>query len=113
MARPFDVVSKTLLEAHPSDWLWLAGRPTVLPVAVIDADVSTVAAAADKVLRVEEGFGGRPAWILHFEFTSGHDLGVLDRMWQYRALLARRHELAVASVLVLLRRESNSPHFTG
>ena len=42
---------------------------------IVNADVSTVTAAADRVLLVEET---RP-WILHVEAQSGRDLLLPDR----------------------------------
>jgi len=54
-------------EDDPQDWARLAGVST--PVSVIDADVSTETAAADKVLRVEEP----EPWFLHLEFQASHD----------------------------------------
>jgi hypothetical protein len=63
MSKPFDATLKRLLEESPSDWPVLAGLPRA-PVEVIDADISTVTGAADKVLRVR----GRPDWIMHVEF---------------------------------------------
>jgi predicted transposase YdaD len=66
MAKKFDATLKSLLEDSPVDWLRLAGRPPA-PVAVMDADVSTVTAATDKVLRVT---AKRP-WVMHIDFQAG------------------------------------------
>ena len=98
MSKPFDVTLKTLLEESPLDWPALAGRPQEA-VEVIDADVSTVLAAADKVLRVR----GSPDWIMHFEFQSGPDASLPRRLHGYNVLLQHRHNLLVRSVAVLLR----------
>jgi hypothetical protein len=51
MVLKFDATVKAMLEEGPADWPALAGRK-VGPVEDIDADVSTVSAATDKVLRV-------------------------------------------------------------
>lgn len=51
MVKPFDISSKMTWEAYPADfaeWLGPGGSPAV----VIDADVSTVSGATDKVIRV-------------------------------------------------------------
>ena len=53
MPQPFDATTKDLVEMHPEDWLAYLGLPRAA-VEVVDADVSTVSAAADKVLRVLE-----------------------------------------------------------
>lgn len=61
--RPFDASTKHLLEWDPGTWLAYVGLPTRASVAPIDVDVSTVVAAADKVIRVDEP---RP-WLVHVE----------------------------------------------
>lgn len=76
---------------------------------VIDADVSTVSGAADKVLRVLSP----PEWIMHLEFQAGPDTTLPRRTHCYNALLEDRHGLPVRSVLVLLRPESNLSNLTG
>jgi hypothetical protein len=43
-----------LLETAPADWLAFLGHPAPGRVRLIDADLSTVTTAADKVLLVEE-----------------------------------------------------------
>src|SRR6266542_2972092 len=62
MPKPFDASTKHLLETRPGDWLEYLGLPRA-PVEVTDADLSTVTAAADKVLRV---LGPSP-WLVHVE----------------------------------------------
>ena len=57
MPFPYDASMKHLLSARLADWLPLSGRPVTGPVEVMDAELSTVTAAADKVVRV----GGPPA----------------------------------------------------
>jgi len=110
MSKPNDATTKDLIEADPAGWVTYLGHP-VAPgvVRLVDADVSTVTAAADKVIRVDE-----PApWLLHLELQANWD-GELDRrLLQYNALLARRHMLPVASVVVLLRPEANATALTG
>ena len=61
MSKPYDASPKELI-----DWLLLVGRHTTASIDVIDADVSTVTAAADKVIRVQEA----PPWLLHLELQS-------------------------------------------
>lgn len=65
--KRFDAILMHLPEDDRQDWARLAGGSA--PVSVIDADVSTETAAADKVLRVEEP----EPWILHLEFQTSHD----------------------------------------
>jgi predicted transposase YdaD len=109
MSKRFDATSKAMLEVRPADW------PTFLGVAaraveVVDADVSTVTAATDKVLLVRADEGDR---IQHFDFQSGPDASVPRRTHGYNALLEARHELPVDSVVVLLRPEANLSAING
>jgi hypothetical protein len=55
-----------------------------------------------------------------FVRRADHDLGTIrgrkelvETTWFRQAALYRRHRLPVLTVLVLLRREANSPSFTG
>src|SRR6266478_4871461 len=68
MERRFDATLKSLLEDDPADWPRLLGVNDP-HVRVIDADISTISGAADKVLRLQ----GPPPSILHLEFQSGPD----------------------------------------
>src|ERR1700722_19013331 len=101
--------SQASSEAYPAGWLKGVGFPTTASVRVIDADLSTVTAAADKGLWVEE----TPPWLMHLEVQAGPDMDVLDRTHLYSTVLRRRHRIPVQSALVLLRREADSPRFTG
>jgi predicted transposase YdaD len=49
----YDAALKDLIETRPADWLPLLGLP-VGPVTLVDADLVTVSAEADKVIRVAE-----------------------------------------------------------
>jgi predicted transposase YdaD len=109
MAKTYDAVLKHLVEAYPAAWLKGLGFPTTAPVRVIDADVPTVTAAADKVFWVEE----TPPWLMHLELQADPDMDVLDRTHLYSTVLRRRHRIPVRSAIVLLRREADSPRFTG
>jgi predicted transposase YdaD len=108
VSKPFDATLKRLLEESPSDWPVLAGLPRT-PVEVIDADISTVAGAADKVLRVR----GSSDCIMHVEFQRGPDQGLPRRTHVYNAILEDRHELPVRSVLVLLTPSADLSNLTG
>lgn len=104
MSKPRDATMKALLETRPADWLPFLGRPPVQRVTVIDADVSTVTAASDKVIHV----GDTSPWLLHLEFQSGGDDSLIRRMLQYNVLLDVRHDLPVQSVAILLHPSANS-----
>jgi predicted transposase YdaD len=64
VTKPFDSTLKHMLEHHPADCARLVGVQTAARIEVIDADLATVMAEADKVLRFDEA---RP-WLMHFEF---------------------------------------------
>jgi hypothetical protein len=87
---PIDDTLKHLTELSPQDWVVQGGWPEA-PVAVIDADIATIAGAADKVIRVN----GPPDLLL------------------YNSALFRRHGLQVRSLLVLLHPGADSPKLTG
>lgn len=108
MSKKFDATLKTLLELSPDDWPPLVGYPRGR-TKVINADVSTVTAGADKVLRVS----GRPPWLLHLEFQRGPDRSLPRRMHVYNALLEERHGLPVWSVAVLLSPRANLSNLMG
>src|ERR1700688_1522405 len=98
MSKPYDATLKAMLESSPADWPRLAGF-RVGRAEVIDADVSTVTAATDKVLRLS----GDADAVMHFDFQAGPDAGLPRRVHGYSALLEERHGLPVHSVVVLLR----------
>jgi predicted transposase YdaD len=109
MSKPFDATPKGLIEIAPADWpafLGVAARS----VEVVDADVSTVTAATDKVLVIRADEGDR---IQHFDFQSGPDASLPRRTHGYNALLEERHELPVESVVLLLRPEANLSAING
>ena len=61
MSKPYDATTKELLEAYPADWVRWLGLGKAPEVELINADVSTITAAADKVLLVK----GRPGYVVH------------------------------------------------
>ena len=109
MPKPFDAATKMLVQAHPADWVALAGFPAASKVEVVEAEVSTVTSAADKVIRVH---APRP-YICHLEFQASHDRGLDGRLFLYNALLRARYEVSVRSVAFLLRPEAQGPGVTG
>jgi len=110
VGTPYDATSKDLIEADPAGWVTFLGCP-VAPAAVrlVDADVSTVTADADKVIRVD----GPAPWLLHLDIQARWDAAMDRRLLRYNALLQHRHGLPVASVVVILRRASNMPALNG
>ena len=86
-----------------------AGDRSAGPVEVIDSDITALTAAADKVIRV----GGPEPYLVNIELQSSHQTDLAETIWFRQAALFHRHRLPVLTVLVLLRREANSPSLTG
>jgi hypothetical protein len=108
LSKPYDAGAKYLIEDRLPDWLPLSGRPSA-SARVIDADVSTVTAAADKVLYVESN----PPWIMHLEVQASRDAELPARLHVYNTLLHQRHRIPVQTVAVLLRPAADSANLTG
>jgi hypothetical protein len=109
MPHPIDASVKHLVTERLADWLPLSGRRADGPLEVIDADLSTVTAYADKVLRV----GSDPPWLLHLELQAYRDPAMASRLHFYNSLLEYRHEAPVWSVVVLLCRSADHASLTG
>src|SRR4051794_24089543 len=103
MPKTFDALTRSLLESHPADWLTLLGLIHGEPARVVNSDVSTVTAEADKVIRVD----GPEPWLVHIERQTGLNTTLPRRLLRYNALLNLRHNLPVHSVAVLLRPEAD------
>lgn len=109
MAKPYDSASKFLVDEFPGDWLALAGLPVAGPVEVVDANLATITAEADKVIRV----GGAAPWLAHIELQASRDPRLGSRLFRYNALLDDRHDLPTRSVAVLLRPEADAGELAG
>jgi hypothetical protein len=107
--RPYDVSPRSLIEGDPDGWLAWVGLPVNGPVRAIDSDVSTVLAEVDKVLRID----APEPWLAHFELQASRDRNLPFRLLQYHALLLHRHQLPVASTVVLLRPAADGPEMSG
>jgi predicted transposase YdaD len=114
MAKPipkrYDVTFKDLVQSRPRDVLTLAGVTDVIDVVYEDTDLSALIAVADKILRVRSAYG---EYLVHFEFQSGPDVDLLDRMFWYNAALYFRHRCPVLTVLVLLTPAADGPKLNG
>lgn len=109
MTQPFDVTLKHILQSHPHDCLRLVGLPTSAAIEVIDADLATVMAEADKVFHIKD----RRPWLMHFAFQVNYDAALPDRLLRYNVLLKNRHDLPVRSVVMLLRPKADGPAMSG
>ena len=109
--KPFDATLKELIKGAAAAMPQLLGPWQLLGhMPLIDADLSTMVAAADKVLRV---YGDTYDWLLHVEAQSSHELDLPDRLHEYNTLLRRRHKLLVRSVVLLLRRQAGASTLRG
>jgi hypothetical protein len=75
-------------------------------VEVIDADLSTVTASADKVLLIRD----TGPWLLHLEPQAAYERDLGERLLEYSVLLRRRHHLPVRTIVLLLRPAADGPH---
>lgn len=109
MAKPFDAALKELITRHPYDWARQVGLPESVTLRVVDSELSTVTAAADRVILVDAPL----PCILDVELQASYDARIESRLLKYSALLVDRFDLPVHTVLILLRPEANSPHLAG
>ncbi len=85
MPKPYDASLRALIDQFLPDWLALVPRRPIGPVRIIDANLSTVTAEADKVLLVEDP----QPWILHLELQSSWDDSLPARVAWYNAMLGQ------------------------
>ena len=76
---------------------------------MIESEITTLSAAAYKVIRV----GGSELSLVNIERQSSHETELTRTLWFRQVALDYRHNLPVLTVLVLLRKEANSPNLTG
>jgi predicted transposase YdaD len=105
----YDVSTKELIWESPDEWLAHFTIGPIGPVKMIDSDITTLSAVADKVLKVE----GPDPYLLVLEPQTYHDLGLVRKLWYRQVALDYRHDLPVLTVLLLLCKEANSPGLTG
>jgi predicted transposase YdaD len=108
MSKPFDATSKFLVETRPEDWVAFLHLPPG-PVEIKETDMSTVSAAADRVMYV----GAEEPYILHIEFQADKDDEMIERMLEYHVHIARRQKIPVETVLIVLRSFEGHRRFTG
>src|SRR5262245_51916340 len=96
MSKPFDATLKELVTSYPVDWLIQLGVPVTAPPEVLSADLSTVTAAADTLIKVGD-------LVVHIDLESGPDASLARRMLLYNVLAHHHTNLPVRSIVVLLR----------
>ncbi len=110
-SKPFDATMRKLIELEPAAWLRFLHIPIADParVQVIDSNLSTITAEADKVLWVDEPV----PWIEQLEFQAGRDAELPDRVHWYSTLLHRSRKVPVHTTIVLLRPAADGTELTG
>jgi predicted transposase YdaD len=109
MSHPFDATLKAIVADHPADFAAVFRLPADKPVMPLNVDLSTVSAATDVAL----GFGDPIREIVDLNFQSGPDTGLAARLHLYNAALHARHDVAIWSILVLLRPKADAANLTG
>lgn len=107
--KRFDVLTRSPLEKYPLDWLTVFRLDPGEGVQVVNSDLSTVTAEADKVLLIEVP----ERWILHVEVQSSYQKALPQRVLRYNVMLSVRHEVPVHSVIVLLFPDADGPALSG
>jgi hypothetical protein len=110
MARKaYDVTLKDLFDQDLPDLGRRFGHLGNEPLRVLESDLATTTAAADKVLRV----GGREPWILHLEFQARRRQRFAEYLHLYNTLVEHKHRLPVDTVAVLLQPKADAPALNG
>jgi len=105
--KPFDVATKQLVQSDPLAWLRLLGLPGT-NAELIDADLATIVAEADRILRVTN-----PDYLAHFELQSTYKPDMGNRMLFYNVVAYYKYRIPVHSAIILLRKEADGPAMTG
>lgn len=109
MSHRFDATLKDIVAEHPGDFVTVFDLPANEPTTTLNVDLSTVSAATDVAL----GFGDPIREIVDLNFQSGPDAKLPGRLLLYNVALHARHDVAVRSVVVLLRAKADGPNLTG
>jgi predicted transposase YdaD len=111
MPKPYDATMRELIELEPAAWLRFLHIPAVDPnrVRVIDSNLSTVTAEADKVIWVDDP----GPWIAHVELQAGRDAELAERSHFYSTVLGYNRKVPVHTTIVLLRPAADGPELTG
>lgn len=109
MSFPYDAASKFFLSLSPKDWLTLIGRPVDAEVSELNSELSTVSAAADKLILVN----GPVPLIEHIEVQSSRDIDLPIRVCRYGILALYEKRRPINSTVILLRPEADGPELTG
>jgi hypothetical protein len=107
--KRLDVSAKELILDEPAAWVDRFGIGPSGPVSVIESEIATLTASADKVLKVD----GPTPYLLNLEPHSYHDIKLPRKLWYRQVALDYKHDLPVLTVVILLHKEADSPGLTG
>jgi len=111
MSKPFDATLHAIIDRHLADWVAFLCKQAHLPTGpatIIDSDLSTTL-QADRLIRIQSN----PPYLLHLELESSGALGMPLRLLHYNVNAAIAHDVAVWSVVLLLRPSANPSDLTG
>ncbi len=111
MSKPFDATMRKLIELEPAAWLRFLHIPIADPsrVRVIDSNLSTVSAEADRVFWIDE----LVPWIEHVELQAAREVELAERVHWYSTALRRSRKVPVHTTIVLLRPAADGADLTG
>ena len=111
MSKPYDATTRYLFEMGPPDWVAYLGSPIDDPrlARVIDSNLSTITAEADKVIWIDTP----EPWIEHVELQASRDARLVDRAHLYNTLLSYQFRVPIRTTLVLLRPTAEGPELNG
>ena len=109
MPLPFDATLKSIVAGRPGDFATVFGLPSNEPVVSVNVDVWTISAATDVAL----AYGEPARLIVDLNFQTGPDPALPRRLHLYNAALHERHNVAIRSILVLLRPKADAANLTG
>jgi hypothetical protein len=109
MAMTFDATLKDMGRESPVGFLTTFDQPPVLPVKLLNVDLSTVTASADVVL----GLGDPLAEIVQLDFQSSAAAWKHTDLLAYHALLHAHYHVPVHTVIILLRPQAAHANLNG
>jgi hypothetical protein len=109
MSLRFDATLKAIVAERPGDFATVFGLPAGQPVTPLNVDLSTITAATDVAL----AYGEPISTIVDLNFQTGPDPTLPGRLHLYNAALHHRYDVAVRSILVLLRPKADAAILTG
>ncbi len=97
--------TKELIWEGPAAWVERFGVGPPGPVSVIESEIATLTASADKVLKVD----GPIPYLLNLEPHAYHDINLPRTLWYRQVALDYKHKLPVLTVLIPCARRPTHP----